>query len=278
MSFDMIGAGLKGAGMVMDQINYNKSRAAARDMATQNIEWQQAFAKNALQWKVKDAEKAGVHPLYALGAPTMSFSPVSLGGGSAPSMAASLGSMGQDISRALAAGMPKEGKIEAFTQAAQTLQLENMQLQNDKLRSDIAKTNNAGTPSLPPSSGGDAYLIPGQAESGLVKTKPLEIAPPHSSNPSHEPASITDTGFARTATGLVPIPSKDVKERIEDIMPHEWAHYIRNNIGPYLGAGKPPAAALPAWADAWRWHPSGEWRPARKNFIWKDWEPRSSAW
>lgn len=41
---------------------------------------QREFAQNALQWRVKDAEKAGLHPLFALGAQLPSYQPVMVGG------------------------------------------------------------------------------------------------------------------------------------------------------------------------------------------------------
>lgn len=40
--------------------------------------------QNQIQWRVKDAEKAGVHPLYALGAPTVSPAVISSGSGYRP--------------------------------------------------------------------------------------------------------------------------------------------------------------------------------------------------
>lgn len=54
-------------------------RATARQ-TDKNIGMQTEFAKNAVQWKVEDAKKAGVHPLFALGANTTSFSPVPVTG------------------------------------------------------------------------------------------------------------------------------------------------------------------------------------------------------
>lgn len=106
---------------------------------------QLAFAKNAIQWKVADATKAGIHPLYALGAPTMSYSPVSVGGGSAMS------DMGQDISRALAAGMPREGQVSAYDLALQDLTLKQFGLQNELLAAQVARARQEvlSKPALP---------------------------------------------------------------------------------------------------------------------------------
>lgn len=36
------------------------------------------FAQNSIQWRVQDAQRAGVHPLFALGAPAMSSFPVTM--------------------------------------------------------------------------------------------------------------------------------------------------------------------------------------------------------
>ena len=68
-----------------------------KDEADKNRAFQLAAAKNSIQWRVQDAQKAGVHPLYALGAPTFSPSPVMSGLGD------SIANAGQDISRAVEA-------------------------------------------------------------------------------------------------------------------------------------------------------------------------------
>lgn len=68
-----IAAGGKILGGVMSD------RATSRQNAA-NIAHQKEFAQNAVQWKVEDAKKAGLHPLYALGANTTSFSPIPVTG------------------------------------------------------------------------------------------------------------------------------------------------------------------------------------------------------
>jgi hypothetical protein len=52
----------------------HQSKEAGRDRAMQY-----EFAKNAIQWKAEDARKAGLHPLAALGAQTISAQPVHTG-------------------------------------------------------------------------------------------------------------------------------------------------------------------------------------------------------
>lgn len=82
-----------------------------REMAQYNWEMQEEFAKSGIQWKTEDAIKAGIHPVYALGAPTMSPS-ISAGIPSSQAYdqptinhpdANYLRQMGQDISRAISA-------------------------------------------------------------------------------------------------------------------------------------------------------------------------------
>jgi hypothetical protein len=58
---------------------------------------QREFAQKGIQWRVADAKKAGIHPLYALGSNTPTYSPV----GSQGSLGRALGAAGQDISTAI---------------------------------------------------------------------------------------------------------------------------------------------------------------------------------
>lgn len=117
------------------------------DPGSKDRKMQAAFAKNAIQWKVADANKAGVHPLYALGAPTMNYSPVSVGGGGYGGGSIS----GQDISRAIGAGMPKSGQLSAYEQAVQDLTLQGMGLDNEYKAAQLARLRNEmlNKPALP---------------------------------------------------------------------------------------------------------------------------------
>lgn len=90
----------------------------------ENMEMQKEFAQNGIQWKVQDAQKAGIHPLYAMGQ-----SP-----GYTPSSSFSTGSMGEAVAQA----------GNAFGQAMGQLGMMNAYLQNSKLQADVetAKLNN----------------------------------------------------------------------------------------------------------------------------------------
>lgn len=51
---------------------------AQKKIAAENRAMQREFAQNSIQWRVNDAKKAGLHPLYALGANGTSYTPQSL--------------------------------------------------------------------------------------------------------------------------------------------------------------------------------------------------------
>lgn len=76
------------------------SKKQARSQETQNYQnlaMQKEFAQQGIRWKVEDAKRAGLHPLAALGANTMSYSPQRVGTTPSPDFRG----FGQDISRAI---------------------------------------------------------------------------------------------------------------------------------------------------------------------------------
>lgn len=52
-----------------------KNSDTQKQINEQNLQAQREFAQNSIQWRVNDAKKAGLHPLYALGANTTSYTP-----------------------------------------------------------------------------------------------------------------------------------------------------------------------------------------------------------
>lgn len=100
---------------------------------------QREFAQTGIQWKVADAKKAGIHPMYALGAPTMSPAVSVSSGASSNPMGAALSSMGQDISRAMVATGSASTRDAMVNTTMQELQLKNMELRNNLVAAQIAK-------------------------------------------------------------------------------------------------------------------------------------------
>lgn len=141
---DIIGGIGKVVGAGIDYFTAKDNRDAAAEQAERNRQMQIQFAKEGIRWKVEDAKQAGVHPLYALGASTTSYAPVSIGSTSSPSMASALGSMGQDVGRAINATQTAPERMSAYAEQASKLQLDNMALQNQLLASRVRTLNQAG--------------------------------------------------------------------------------------------------------------------------------------
>lgn len=95
------------------------------------VQYQFDFAQKGIGWRVSDAKKSGIHPLYALGANIPTYTPVDM-------------SMPQQ--------QPVDYKIrnpyESYLQGqSSVLTLENQKLQNDLLRSQIASNDLANSQS-----------------------------------------------------------------------------------------------------------------------------------
>lgn len=101
---------------------------AASDANAASIALAREMAQNNISWKVKDAKKAGIHPLYALGA-SSSISPTLSSGG-----ADAISSGFQQAGNAIAAGIDKAAQKK--TQALQNEFLES------QIRRQEAETRN----------------------------------------------------------------------------------------------------------------------------------------
>lgn len=258
----LIGAGASILGGIL-------ASKSAKSQQEDNYEAQKEFAQQGIRWKVADAQAAGVHPLFALGGNTASYSPSPIVAGDY-----GLGAAGQDIGRAIAAGSTQEERQEEKYPSPEAshsrlvqeqlprLQLERAHLENELLRSRIARENSAQLgPPIPTTvdqgplgSQGDIarrYGVPTAARPpGRIIVKPQEVTV-DPANPTMEPGSVPEVGYLRTPTGYAPVPSKDAKERIEDMAIPELLWAYRNNFLPSFGKSRnPPPIPLPY---DWEW-------------------------
>lgn len=99
----IIGAGISAAsnlaGGLLGLSGAREANSLARGQAQANRKLQEQFAQSGIQWRVADAKAAGIHPLYALGANTPTYTPVSANF-TAPDYSF-VGRMGQDLGRGL---------------------------------------------------------------------------------------------------------------------------------------------------------------------------------
>lgn len=264
-----IAAGASIAGSLLGKGSADDDRAAQERISRSSIELQRQFAQDGIQWRVADAKKAGIHPLYALGAQIPTFSPSTYIPAGDNGAGAQLAEAGQYLGRAIDATRTQADRTQARLEA---LTIERGELENDLLRSRIAVLEQQRNPPMPAVTG--SQVIPGQSDVdrlGLtvtgadshVQAKPQEVTPPNPKANYMEPSPIVDMGLAWTGTGYAPVPSKDMKDRSEDMMVPEAMWAVRNLFLPNVGAGKPPPAhLLPEGSNNWRWSYSRqEWQP-----------------
>ena len=248
----MLGALIPAAASLIGGFMGQKSQ---EKQAAQNIALQKEFAQSGIQWKVEDAKKAGIHPLYALGANTTSFAPVSIGS----PLAEGINQAGQHIGRAVNATATPTQRSVAY------MQLERMGLENELIRAQIAseraRTNQAGMPPAVPSAT-QKYLIDGQGaaplpdgiDGGQIKVSPYKL---EQSAPGgvYDPGTIPGVHFERLPNrGLSPVYSKEIKERLEDDTIGMLFWNWRNRVAPFLTGGDAPAHLGPTWPGmTWYW-------------------------
>lgn len=237
-----------------------ETNAANAEINAQNIALQKEFAQSGIQWRTDDARAAGISPLAALGAQTMSFSPQSVGmvpGQVSPvdGMADGLANFGQDVSRGLEAARSHQERASAVAKTMQDLQLQRAGLENQLLATQIAKIRGAAVgPAMPAAA--QRYLVDGQGEAAVVDL-PLERVAPPLAVPSIEPGAVTDIGFTRTPTGWAPVMSKDAKERLEEDFIGGLTWNMRNRVLPSVSSdwfGQPPDIELKP-GERWLYNP-----------------------
>lgn len=218
---------------------------------------QKEFAQKGLQWRVADAEKAGIHPLAALGFNASGYQPVASEG---PNSGELMMDLGQNLAGAMSRSSTQQDKEMAALQIMSMKQDVTGKELDNQIRAKTLQDLNTDKPSFP---GGENFM-PGQGNSGKVKVVPSQRTASATGRPAQEAGWTPDVGYARTDTGLTPIPSKDVKERIEDQFVPELMWAIRNQLTPNIGVGRPPPKEmLPQGYSKWKWsYTRQEWQPS----------------
>lgn len=256
----LIGAGGSLAGGLLGSSAAKEAQARNEAIAAANIAMQKEFAQNGIRWKVEDAKAAGIHPLYALGAQGASFSPVSVGATPDTSMASAMADMGQNIGRAVGATRTESEKVlHNITVGRAQAELDGQLIDNQIKAAQLSALQKPAAPAFP----GSTNFIPGQGNSGLQTVKPSERTASQTGRLAQEAGWVPDVGYARTDTGMTPVPSQDVKNRIEDQLIPELMWSVRNQLMPNLtGSGSPPLNQLPDGAYGWKWNVwKQEWQP-----------------
>lgn len=199
----------------------------------QNAQNQIMFAKNQLQWKAADAKKAGISKLFAMGAPTLSYQPSSVGG----SLGSSVADAGQHIGRALEAQSSPAGRAGGLALELSQAQLEGLKIDNDIKRQELlSKVALRNQPGQPPAINDreTTPVIPGQGNS-VIKLQKQMSAAQSETTPQSEFGMSPEIRWYRTKTGWAPEVPQDLGEAQESqpLSAAQW--FIRNKIMPNFG-------------------------------------------
>lgn len=149
----MLGSIIGAAGNLLGGfLNSNSTRdnnAALIADKEKDRETQKEFAQNGIQWKAADALKAGIHPLYAMGANTVSYAPSTVGTSADTGMGAGLAAASQDLSRAATATASEETRQTTAQKSMEALTLTKAGLENELLAAQVAKTRAQIGPPIP---------------------------------------------------------------------------------------------------------------------------------
>lgn len=235
--FDGAGGSIVGSaiGAVGSLLGGGISASNAGSLAGMNYAAQKEFAQNGIRWRVEDAKRAGVHPLYALGASTASYSPVQ-GYSGDYGLSDAFSQMGQGVARAAQAKMTKEEREredarqemqDVFNLARFNMEQRRQEAEIQLIDSEIARNKPASevalrSTAMPPVMPSGPTLIPGQGDAPATGTRDA----PYWDN------SIPTYGFLHNARGVKTevLPSDPLSQRTEDKALIEWMPWIKSTL------------------------------------------------
>lgn len=298
MSFDLgswgsvIGAGISGlAGIAGGAINASASKSAARAQ----VRLQREFAQNGIQWRVEDAKKAGIHPLYALGANTATYTPVSQDSSALGNAVADAGAyLGKAVDQAIDAPTRKALEQENL-EYARLMREGNLALMREQIRGAVLMNDEqqmmlnsqrvlgSGNPARPvvvstpmgefgvnnPDRKRYTAKVSGNNASALagVKLEPALVTMSSPGNPARGAGAHADYDLIRTEDGYRKVMSQAFADRTDDDIVAKLGWHMRHGIGdrinyifsdvlPQLDKDVYPLPeGLPAGYTEWRYHP-----------------------
>lgn len=225
---------------------------SAQNVAGMNYEAQKEFAQNGIRWKVEDAKRAGIHPLYALGASTQGYSP-SGGYTGDYGISDAAAHFGQGYERAQQAKMTKEERdkqdvrdaiqdMAALEDLNQKRRLNDAQIRlanSEIFRNFALSTNALRKTGLPPAMpGGLGGVIAGQGNSyatGQTTPEISSVVTSEKGTPSVQAGSPPDVRFYRTLSGgRAPLPTEDAGDAMDAALGAGLQWSFRNNLVPWL--------------------------------------------
>lgn len=263
---ELFGIGSQFAGSLISGNRSSRIAADNRQAAERHAQSQEAlqreFAQHGVRWKVEDAKAAGLHPLFALGGATTSYSPTSYvgdGGRDSGGLGEAISGMGQNVSRAVQA----QETAPQREQRVMGLQLQASQIRENDARA-LYYQNEAARSSQ--SGGGTTAFPVADLYAGLrgnqIVSKPDEVKTTRSDDPSMTAGThAAMQEYVMTPSGLkmrLPQSDEGPGEAMENVPWYLWPAMIQHNRSYYGGdwgtrflkefvLGKPPV---------YRQHPS----------------------
>lgn len=239
-------------GGIMGRSSADAAKDANMEINANNIALQREFAQQGIQWRVEDAKKAGIHPLYALGAQTHSFTPSAIGVDADYSMANAMQSAGQNLDRAVQATMTGQQR---HAVKMQQLTEERGELENALLKSQIAREQANANPNFPGSPG----MLDGQGNVVIIPKEVVANDGPYEKgvSPAHQtlqfgPGKITAMSQALSDAGL-------------DDGPAQWYYQLSRTIPGMIASDARQAysAYMRSGTRAIRKFMNKKWQPVR---------------
>lgn len=266
----IIGAGASLASTLLGKSASDKANKAQAAQAQQNYQQQKEFAQNGIQWKSEDAKKAGIHPLYAMGANTVSFSPTQVGS-STPDFSG-IASAGQDIGRAVDANASAAQRVQLRLLDAQATgaELDN-QIRRVDLSSKLATRTGTTTGPAFPDPATTRWLMDGQGNAPEMGAPKITTNTRRDAAEPGAPHSVAGAGpsvgfILNPNGGYSPVIPPELAESFEQDTIGGWDWQIRNRLGPNLGWGEKPNIPRPQGYEVYFEKKSQDWRTREKQF------------
>lgn len=186
---------------------------------------QKEFAQNAISWKAADAERAGISKVFAMGAPTHSYQPVSTG--------TDFSALGNAIDNTIKGqGGPHSttsGKLSGISSELAAAQLDGIKIDNDIKRAELASKINIATQ---PGAGGILDNSVTAGPEGVKSKKEISPGSPDASHKSFGLAPEVDM-YQGPGGGFIPQVPQQLQEAFENDW---WSLYqwrLRNKLLPF---------------------------------------------
>lgn len=227
-------------GIASSIIGSNKAEANAK----RQEQLQREFAQSGIQWKVEDAKKAGIHPLYALGANTIAYQPSTVGG----SDFSSLAQAGQDIGRAIDSTRTDTQRGQAFQTTLHATQLEGLKLDNEIKRAELQSklaTNATRGPGMAPAPGTTPGHLDGQGDAIKLSVPGIKLETRRDVSAPGSPEYVAGSGpgvalYKNANGGYSPVIPPELAESFESDWLGGIDWQIRNRFLPNFDIGAKP--------------------------------------